>query len=128
MSIPNPSSVSDRVILTPSAYARAHYLYAQEIGSLRSLKPHISSRDQIDSFLFLIVLTAIIVYVTTSTKFGKQLYAAGSNERAARLSGINVDNVELALQAGANVIVAGSAVFKSDIAANVKSFLTKMRG
>ena len=57
MSIPNSSSVSDRVILTPSAYARAHYLYAQEIGSLRSLKPHISSRDQIDSFLFLIVLT-----------------------------------------------------------------------
>lgn len=57
MSIPNPSSVSDRVILTPSAYARAHYLYAQEIGSLRSLKPHISSRDRLDSFLFLIVLT-----------------------------------------------------------------------
>lgn len=42
--------------------------------------------------------------------------------------GINVDNVELALQAGANVIVAGSAVFKNDISANVKSFLTKMRG
>ena len=47
--------------------------------------------------LFLIVLTAIIVYVTTSTKFGKQLYAAGSNERAARLSGINVDNVRVAV-------------------------------
>lgn len=42
--------------------------------------------------------------------------------------GINADNVELALQAGANVIVAGSAVFKNDISANVKSFLTKMRG
>ena len=43
------------------------------------------------------MLTAIIVYVTTSTKFGKQLYAAGSNERAARLSGINVDNVRVAV-------------------------------
>lgn len=53
----NSPSVSDRVIITPSAYAKGHYLYAQEIGSLQSLRPHISSRDQIDSFLFLIVLT-----------------------------------------------------------------------
>ena len=42
--------------------------------------------------------------------------------------GINADNVELALQAGANVIVAGSAVFKNNISENVKQFLGKMRG
>ena len=41
--------------------------------------------------------------------------------------GINLDNVQLALEKGANVIVAGSAVFKDDIAANAKAFLTKMR-
>ena len=40
--------------------------------------------------------------------------------------GINADNVETALAAGANVIVAGSAVFKNDIAVNVKEFLKKM--
>lgn len=40
--------------------------------------------------------------------------------------GINLDNVELAMNAGANVIVAGSAVFKNDIEANVKSFLNKL--
>ena len=39
--------------------------------------------------------------------------------------GINVDNVELALESGANVIVAGSAVFKNDIAANVRNYLRK---
>ena len=39
--------------------------------------------------------------------------------------GINVDNVELALESGANVIVTGSAVFKNDIAANVRNFLRK---
>ena len=39
--------------------------------------------------------------------------------------GINVDNVELALESGANVIVAGSAVFKNDVAANVRNFLRK---
>lgn len=40
--------------------------------------------------------------------------------------GVNLDNLELNLEAGANVIVAGSAVFKDDIAANTKAFLEKM--
>lgn len=42
--------------------------------------------------------------------------------------GITAENVEHALQAGANVIVAGSAVFKNNISMNVNQFLTKMRG
>ena len=41
--------------------------------------------------------------------------------------GIHLDNVALALDAGANIIVAGSAVFKDDIAANAKAFLAKMQ-
>ncbi len=36
--------------------------------------------------------------------------------------GIKVGNVESVLEAGADVIVAGSAVFKGDISANVKAF------
>ncbi len=34
-----------------------------------------------------------------------------------------MDNVELALEAGANVIVAGSAVFSGDIAENVRGMM-----
>ena len=41
--------------------------------------------------------------------------------------GIRIDNVELALAAGANVIVAGSAVFPNRISDNVTGFLEKMR-
>ena len=41
--------------------------------------------------------------------------------------GIHLDNVALALEKGANVIVAGSAVFKDDIAANAKAFLSKLQ-
>ncbi len=41
--------------------------------------------------------------------------------------GINLDNVENAIAAGANVIVAGSAVFKNDICVNVEKFLEKMQ-
>jgi len=37
--------------------------------------------------------------------------------------GITLDNVHVVLEAGANVIVAGSAVFKEPIKENVKSFL-----
>jgi ribose transport system permease protein len=45
--------------------------------------------------LILIGITAIIVYMTTSTKFGKKVYAVGSNERAARLAGVNTDLVKV---------------------------------
>lgn len=38
----------------------------------------------------LILVTVIMVYVSTMTKFGKTVYAVGSNERAAQLAGINV--------------------------------------
>lgn len=41
--------------------------------------------------------------------------------------GIRVDNVELALEAGANVIVSGTAVFKNRISDNVERFLKKMQ-
>lgn len=40
--------------------------------------------------------------------------------------GITLDNVDQALIAGANIIVAGSAVFSGDVAANVEAFLTHM--
>lgn len=40
--------------------------------------------------------------------------------------GITLDNVGEAMEAGANIIVAGSAVFKGDIETNVKGFLEKM--
>ena len=40
--------------------------------------------------------------------------------------GMNVANVHSIIAAGANVIVAGSAVFKDDIAKNVEAFLQEM--
>lgn len=40
--------------------------------------------------------------------------------------GINLENVETVMEAGANVIVAGSAVFRGDIQRNVAEFLKKM--
>jgi len=41
--------------------------------------------------------------------------------------GINVDTIDAALEAGANIIVAGSAVFKGDVKANVDALLERMQ-
>lgn len=40
--------------------------------------------------------------------------------------GVTLENVEVLMDAGANIIVAGSAVFRGDIEENVKEFLSRM--
>lgn len=42
-------------------------------------------------------LVAIFVVITKKTRFGRHVYAVGGNERTARLSGLNVDRVKLAI-------------------------------
>ncbi|NLL76615.1 MAG: AraC family transcriptional regulator [Clostridiales bacterium] len=49
-------STSNRIISTPSAYAKEHYLHVQEVGTLQSLEPHISKRQNLNSYLFFVVL------------------------------------------------------------------------
>ena len=46
---------SDRVLYTPSVFARTSLLHLQEIGSLRALKRHVSRRQGLASYLFIIV-------------------------------------------------------------------------
>lgn len=46
-----------RIINTPSAFTREHFFYIQEAGYLQSLKPHLSRRSALRSYLFLIVLS-----------------------------------------------------------------------
>lgn len=50
------TTYSNRILTTASAYAREHYLYVQEIGTLKSLIPHTSSRQDLHSLLFFVVL------------------------------------------------------------------------
>lgn len=45
--------------------------------------------------LVLIAVTVIIVFLTTCTKFGKTIYALGSNAKAARLAGVNVNHTSV---------------------------------
>lgn len=50
------TTYSNRILATASAYAKEHYLYVQEIGTLKSLIPHTSSRRNLNSLLFFVVL------------------------------------------------------------------------
>lgn len=47
---------SNRILHTPSSFARNNLLYVQEVGRLRSLQPHICRRENLDSYLFFVVL------------------------------------------------------------------------
>lgn len=47
---------SDRSLHTPGDYARQNLLYVQEVGRLKSLKPHRCIREKLESYLFIAVL------------------------------------------------------------------------
>ena len=46
---------SDRILYTPSSFARSSLLYLQEIGSLVANKSHTSRRSNLESYLFFVV-------------------------------------------------------------------------
>ncbi len=47
---------SDRSLHTPGDFARQNLLYVQEVGRLKSLKPHKCIREKLESYLFIVVL------------------------------------------------------------------------
>lgn len=70
-----------RVINTPSAFTRENFFYIQEAGYLKSLKPHMSRRSGLKSYLFLVVLSGSgkVAYRDTSKHMAKDSNAAHGN-------------------------------------------------
>ena len=84
----------------------------------------------------------MLLVMTVEPGFGGQKYIPESTERIRQVreladeleteldiqvdGGITQDNVKVVMDAGANVIVAGSAVFKGDIAENVKRLMAQV--
>jgi len=80
----------------------------------------------------------MVLIMTVNPGFGGQKYIQSMTRKITELrkmiderglnvdievdGGITIDNVKTVIDAGANVIVSGSAVFKGDIKENVKSF------
>ncbi len=84
-----------------------------------------------------------VTVMTVNTGFGGQQYIEECTEKIIELrneidyrrlpidievdGGVKLDNAEMILDAGATVLVAGSAIFKDDIHQNVTNFLTKLK-
>ena len=49
--------------------------------------------------LILIAVTILFIFVANRTKYGRHIYATGSNEKAAYLSGVNVDWIKVSVYA-----------------------------
>ncbi|MBU9711985.1 ABC transporter permease [Evansella tamaricis] len=58
------------------------------------------------------VIAYILYYVSKRTTFGRQIIAVGSNERAARLSGVNVNKVKLRVYALMGLLVSIAAIIQ----------------
>ena len=50
---------SNRIIYTPSEFARTSLIYLQETGTLQAKYPHTSKRNGLDSYLFFMVLSGL---------------------------------------------------------------------
>lgn len=48
---------SRRILYTPSSFARGNLLHLQETGTLQAQKPHTSSRENLASYLFFVVVS-----------------------------------------------------------------------
>ena len=59
--------------------------------------------------IILIILTVLFVYITTSTKYGKKVYAVGSNLKGARMAGINVASMKISVFVICGIMVGISA-------------------
>ena len=53
---PSPSVSSRRILYTASSFAKSNLIFLQETGSLKALRPHVSRRDNLQSYLCMMVL------------------------------------------------------------------------
>ncbi|MBQ4227751.1 MAG: ABC transporter permease [Clostridia bacterium] len=60
--------------------------------------------------LYWLALAAVMYVISRHTAFGRHIYAVGSNEKASRLSGINVNRVKMGVYMLMGVIVAIAAI------------------
>jgi ribose transport system permease protein len=62
--------------------------------------------------IYWIIIAIILYYVSKRTTFGRQIIATGSNERAAKLSGVNVNKVKLRVYALMGLLVSIAAIIQ----------------
>jgi ribulose-phosphate 3-epimerase len=113
-------------------------IHAQGVKAGLSIKP----KTPVELLLPYLDKVDMILMMSVEPGFGGQKYIEESTERIRQVKdmleernlstdlevdgGINIDNVSMVLDAGANVIVAGSAVFGDKIQEKTAAFIRKM--
>ena len=103
-----------------------------------SIKPGTSSSE----LLPYMEMVDMILVMSVEPGFGGQKYIESSTDKIKEVhemiaasgrtidlevdGGVNIQNVDMVVEAGANIVVAGSAVFGGDILANTKAFMEKL--
>ena len=103
-----------------------------------AIKPHTT----IDAFIPYLEQLDMLLVMSVEPGFGGQKYMDSATEKIRMLralleerglhtdiqvdGGITVENVQTVVKAGANIIVAGSAIFGGNIEANVNAFFLQM--
>lgn len=119
---------------------------AETLANIRSLgaKPGIAINPEtpVSEVLPYLGMVDLVLVMTVHPGFGGQKYIAECTDKIRQVrcaineqypdvkleidGGVSLDNLEMNLEAGADVIVAGSAVFNGDITQNVNEFLKRM--
>ena len=106
-------NVKPGIVINPKTPVKelVPYLDMVDMILLMSVNPGFGGQKYIEEVTSKIVETRALIN------------ASGKNIELEVDGGINMNNINTVLEAGADVIVAGSAVFGGDISANVKNFL-----
>lgn len=119
---------------------------ADTLAKIRELgaKPGIAINPEtpVSEVLPYLGMVDLVLVMTVHPGFGGQKYIAECTDKIRQVrraineqyqdvkleidGGVSLDNLTMNLEAGADVIVAGSAVFNGDIVKNVKDFLQQM--
>lgn len=73
-----PSVESERILYTPSTFARSSLLHLQEVGSLKAISAHTSSRKDLVSFLCFVVLDGCGELAYEGNTYSHQIYVQKS--------------------------------------------------
>lgn len=101
------------------AGARSIALYTANGGSISSEVPNFTvianNKLGIISYpiIIFIIITILIYILMHKTRFGRYIYAIGSNEKAALLSAIRVDSIKIGIYSLAGLLVSVAAIIET---------------
>jgi ribose transport system permease protein len=101
------------------AAARSIALYIAEGGSISGEVSSFTAIANSDLWIFdypviiFLVMTALVYILMHKTRFGRYVYALGSNEKAALLSAIRVDRVKIGVYSLVGLLVSVAAIIET---------------